>query len=212
MSSELLESGLLGTLALTTLVSLFTLAGTGVPFYRGLRIFFDAHAATRVVQKSELRQGTRAAEPSGVEPLGKLLVRIIQKSVRESGDEQPLDFIIDASRQYVMNEYDAHYSQRISMYANILPPIGFIGTTTGLFILFLSMRVASDSLELSALALALTSSIFALIGFAVLEGLKIYLYGRMLASLSHVLAMRGSSPRTSQPADPATAKPATQGV
>jgi hypothetical protein len=212
MSSELLESGLVGTLALTTLVSLLTLAGTGVPFYRGLRIFFEAYAATRLVQKSELRQDTRDAGPGGVEPLGKLLVRIIQKSVRESGDGQPRDFIVDASRQYVMNEYDAHYSQRISMYANILPPIGFIGTTTGLFILFLSMRVSSESLELSALALALTSSIFALIGFAVLEGLKIFLYGRMLASLSHVLAMRGASPRASQPTDSAAAKSAAVGV
>lgn len=210
MSSEIMGSGMVGTLTLTTLVSLFTLAGTAVPFYRGLRVFIEAWAATRLVDKAELQRADQDASRGGVEPLGKLLVQVIQKSVRESGDNQPVDFIVDASKQYVMNEYDSHYSQRISMYANILPPIGFIGTTTGLFILFLSMRVASDSLELGALALALTSSIFALIGFAILEALKIFLYGRMLGSLTHVLAMRGSGPRQPASSDAAAAKPSAQ--
>ena len=95
--------------------------------------------------------------------------------------------MIDASRQYAVNEYDSHYAQRISMYSNILPPLGFIGTTSGLLILFFSMHAASASLELGALALALVSSILALMGFAVLEGLKIGLYGRLLSCLDHAL-------------------------
>jgi hypothetical protein len=37
---------------------------------------------------------------------------------------------------------------------------------------------------------ALTSSIFALIGFSALEGIKIRLYGRLLASLDEVLALQ----------------------
>ena len=69
------------------------------------------------------------------------------------------------------------------MCANILPPIGFIGTTGGLMILFVSMRVASDSLELGALAVALGSSIFALVGYTFLEGLRFRLYRRLLARL-----------------------------
>jgi hypothetical protein len=190
MSFDFIQSELLGSLTLTSLVSAFTLAATGVPFYRGMRVFFEALAATRRVELAELKKSDEPTGRRGLEPLARLLVRVIRKSARESGDHHPSDFIVDASRQYVMNEYDAHYSQRISMYANILPPIGFIGTTTGLFILFLSMRVASESLELGALALALTSSIFALIGFAILEGLKIFLYGRMLTSLSHVLSLQ----------------------
>jgi hypothetical protein len=206
MSFDWIDSGLLGSLSLTTLVSAFTLAATGVPFYRGMRIFFEALAATRKVEASELRR--RDESGSGVEPLARLLVRVIRKSASESAEHHPSAFIIDASRQYVMNEYDNHYARRISMYANILPPIGFIGTTTGLFILFLSMRVASDSLELGALALALTSSIFALVGFAILEGLKIFLYGRMLGSLSHVLSLQRSAPAKKQPSAGDPAKPA----
>ncbi len=72
------------------------------------------------------------------------------------------------------------------MFGSLLPPIGFIGTTGGMLILFLSMQVSDSSLELGALALALTSSIFALIGFSILEGLKIRLYGRLLLSLRDV--------------------------
>ena len=75
------------------------------------------------------------------------------------------------------------------MYANILPPIGFIGTTGGLLILFLSMHMADSSLELGALAVALLSSIFALVGFSMLEGWKIRLYGRLLACVDEVLAL-----------------------
>jgi hypothetical protein len=189
-----------GTLGITLLVSVFTLLGTIVPFLRGLRVFLQAVAATRRVDPRELEAPTRSPERT-VEPLGLLLLRVIRKSLRAGGDSHPIDFVVDASRQFVMHEYDSNYAQRISMYANILPPIGFIGTTTGLFVLFLSMRVASESLELSALALALTSSIFALLGFAVLEGLKIYLYGRLLDSLSHALVLQRSAGR--RPAEPA---------
>ena len=69
------------------------------------------------------------------------------------------------------------------MYANILPPIGFIGTTCGLAILLLSMRISHDMLQMGALALALSSTIFALVGYAMLEGMKIHLYGRLARSI-----------------------------
>ena len=93
------------------------------------------------------------------------------------------------STALVVNEYDTHYAHPISMYANLRPPIGFIGTTGGMLILFLSMHFSNSSLEIGALAVALTSSIFALIGFSALEGLKIRLYGRLLGSLSDVHAL-----------------------
>jgi hypothetical protein len=121
-----------------------------------------------------------------------LMVRTLVKSLRES-QGHPREFIVDATKQYVVNEYDAHYARRISMYANLLPPIGFIGTTTGLLVLFIAMHLAEGSLELGALAIALTSSIFALIGFSMLEGLKIRLYGRLLACLDEVLELQRRS-------------------
>ena len=173
----------------TLLVSAFALLAVWIPFYRGLKVCIQGLAVTRTMGVAELgtRLQQRAAETN--EPISLRMLRVLGRSLRENqGDTFPTDFVVDASRQYVTNEYDATYARPISMYANILPPIGFIGTTGGLLILFLSMRIASDSLEMGALAMALTSSIFALIGFAVLEALKIRLYGRMLEGIDEAIA------------------------
>ena len=51
------------------------------------------------------------------------------------------------------------------------------------------MHLAEDSLELGALAIALTSSVFALVAYAGLEGMKIRLYSRLLSSLRDVEAL-----------------------
>ena len=45
------------------------------------------------------------------------------------------------------------------------------------------------------LAMALTSSIFALVGFAVLEAMKIRLYGRMLECVDEAIAYYRSASR-----------------
>jgi len=78
-----------------------------------------------------------------------------------------------------MNEYEPRYTDPMAMYANVLPSIGFA-------VLFVSMHVANYSLHLSALAIALSSSIFALVGYATLEGLKVHLYGRLQPCLDGV--------------------------
>lgn len=179
-------SSMLGDESMTVLVTGIALAAVLVPLIQGLRTVMSGWAATRRVSSEELRRGT--VDKSGAaEPLAILMIRVLQKSLREGEREgQPSDFIFDASRQYILNEYDHHYSRLITMYASLLPPIGFIGTTGGMLILFLSMHLADDSLELGALAIALTSSVFALIAYAGLEGLKIRLYARLLDSLRDV--------------------------
>ncbi len=194
-------SSLFGDMTLTALVSTASLLAVWVPFYRGLRIFLEARAATRVLSADELKRGVREGAIQRVEPVALLMVRTLAKTLRENQAGHPREFLVDATKQYVVNEYDSNYARRISMYSNILPPIGFIGTTTGLLILFFSMHSSNESLELGALALALTSSIFALMGFATLEGLKIGLYGRLLRSLGE--AMRVTRPR--EDAEPAKA-------
>ena len=182
-------NSMLGDESMTVLVTGIALAAVLVPLIQGLRTVMSGWAATRRVSPEELRRGT--ADKSGAtEPLAILMIRILQKSLREGEREgQPSDFVFDASRQYILNEYDHHYSRLITMYASLLPPIGFIGTTGGMLILFLSMHLADDSLELGALAIALTSSVFALIAYAGLEGLKIRLYTRLLDSIRDVEAL-----------------------
>ncbi|MHA7835907.1 MAG: hypothetical protein ACX98W_00435 [bacterium] len=184
-----MSSAILGDEMMTWLVTGLALAAVCVPFVQGLRTALGAWSATRRVSSEELRRG-QSERRSGGEPLALLMLRVLQKSLREGEREgQPSDFVFDATRQYTINEYEHHYARLITMYASLLPPIGFIGTTGGMLILFLSMHLADDSLELGALAIALTSSVFALIAYAGLEGLKIRLYGRLLGSLRDVEAL-----------------------
>lgn len=179
-------SSMLGDEMMTWLVTGMALAAVCVPFFQGLRTAFGAWSATRRVSGEELRRGKSDREGAS-EPLALLMLRILQKSLREGErDGQPSDFVYDASRQYVINEYEHHYARLITMYASLLPPIGFIGTTGGMLILFLSMHLADDSLELGALAIALTSSVFALIAYAGLEAMKIRVYGRLLTAIRDV--------------------------
>jgi hypothetical protein len=188
MSPEFLDWLPPGELTLTCLATLVALAAVWIPFRRGMGIFLKARAATRPVDDVEIREHLRRGSRDGKESIGLLLADVLDQSFRENASgAHPTEFIRDASRQYAMNEYDVTYAQPISMYANLLPPIGFIGTTVGLMILFLSMRAANDSLEIGALAIALTSTIFALLGFAALEALKIKLYRRLLRCLDDAL-------------------------
>lgn len=195
---------MLGDELMTWLVTGVALAAVCVPFVQGLRRALGAWSATRRVSPEELRAG-KANRPGTNEPLALLMIRVLQKSLRESEKEgQPSDFVYDATRQYVINEYEHHYSRLITMYASLLPPIGFIGTTGGMLILFLSMHLADDSLELGALAIALTSSVFALIAYAGLEAMKIRVYGRLLDAIGDVEALyRQADARREQANSPA---------
>lgn len=180
---------MLGDETMTILVTGLALAAVCVPFFQGLRTALGGWAATRRATSDELRSG-QSAKSGGTEPLALLMIRVLQKSLREGErDGQPSDFVFDATRQYMINEYEHNYARLITMYASLLPPIGFIGTTGGMLILFMSMHLADDSLELGALAIALTSSVFALVAYAALEGLKIRIYARLLTSLRDVEAL-----------------------
>ncbi len=157
-----------------------------VPFANGLRAVVSAWSATRRVGPDELRRG-HSDRTGGSEPLAILMIRILQKSLKDNdSDGQPSDFVFDASRQYVMNEYEHNYARLISMYANLLPPLGFVGTTGGMLLNFMSMHSNDEGLEVISLALALSSSFFALFSFAVLDALKLRLYSRLLTATRDV--------------------------
>ena len=96
---------------------------------------------------------------------------------------EPDAFVRDAAKQLVVEEYESSFAEPISMYSNLLPPIGFIGTVCGLALLLYSMHMSHAMLQLGGLAMALSSTIFALIGYAILESLKIHLYGRLARSI-----------------------------
>ena len=173
----------------TAIVSGIALLVVAVPFWRELRIALRARASTRVLACDELQRSLEGAVRAR-EPMALVLLRVLDQSLRENeAGHHPTEFLRDASKQHVMNEYETRWSQPLSMYANLLPPIGFIGTTLGLMILFASMHLSDQTLEVGALGLALTSTIFALMGFATLEGLKIALYGRLLQTIEYALGV-----------------------
>jgi hypothetical protein len=189
----MIDSILGGDMLATATLSLLSLMAVWVPFSRGLRLCLQARSATQRLSKQELRDMVQKGSGDVGEPLAALMARVLLNSLRETKAETyPRDYVVDAAKQHVVGEYDAHYAQPIGMYANLLPPIGFIGTTGGLLVLFLSRHLADQSMELGAVAVALTSSIFALIGYAILEGMKIRLYGRLMMGVGDVLAIQRS--------------------
>jgi biopolymer transport protein ExbB/TolQ len=182
-------SSVMPDFSVMVVLTLVALAAVWVPFVRGMRLCMQAWKATERLTPAELSKKSGSKKVEGeAEAISVLMMRVLRKSMRqnEMSDHYPSDFVFDAARQYVMHEYSSHYAGLISMYASLLPPIGFVGTTGGMLILFLSMHLGDSALELGALAVALTSSVFALVAFSILEGMKVRLYRRLLVCLSDV--------------------------
>lgn len=168
------------TLSIT--LTMLAIIAAVIPFVRGFRICLQAWQATRPVPLDALEDAT-VPDDGEVEPLANYLVRLARKAISDS-EGHPDEFVFDATEDHVLNQYDVQFATPISMYAGILPPMGFIGTTGGLLILFMAMRFTNEALEFGGVALALISSVVALTGFGILESLRIRLYGRMLQGLA----------------------------
>jgi hypothetical protein len=164
-------------------VTVMALIAVWFPFWWGLRACMRGFAVTRKVSAGEIQKALERETPAQHEPIAVQVLRVLRSSQKDNPEKMPMAFLIDASRQYVTNEYEANYAKPITLYSNILPPIGFIGTLLGLVVLVLAKDGGDAMLELIGLAGAVSKSICALFGFIVLESLKIRLYGRMLAGL-----------------------------
>jgi hypothetical protein len=163
------------------------LLAVSIPLGRALRLCLAARRATRVVPRAALERGTPDVASGGVEPFAVLMWRVLGKSLESDGAQgQPSELVLDATKQYTLGEYETHYARPISMYANLLPPIGLTGNAIGMLILLVCKEISDAPLELAALGLAMISTIFALIGYALLEAVKLRLYGRLLTSVTEV--------------------------
>jgi len=159
-------------LQITLVVCAVSLVAVWIPLTQGALLCWRARRATRL-------SGTDGSQGR----VAQLVSDVLESASDQIGDTTSRPFVRDAAKQLVVDDYETSFAQPISMYANILPPIGFIGTTCGLAVLLLSMRISHDVLQMGALALALSSTIFALVGYAILESLKIHLYGRLARSI-----------------------------
>jgi hypothetical protein len=185
--------------------SFAALVAVCVPLLRGLRLCRAARRATGWVSGAAFVRGGPQLRAGEVEPLSVLMHRVFRKSLDDAeGAGHASELVLDASKQYTISEYETHYARPISMYANLLPPVGLTGNAIGMLILLVSKQVADAPLELAALGLAMISTIFALIGYALLEAVRLRLYGRLLASLGEVASLHASlelqRPRKPSPA------------
>ncbi len=165
-----------GAAQVTAAVSLLSLLAVWWPLMHGTLLCWRARAATRI-------PGADAADGRAVGArIAELIAEVKQANAAATAGE-PDAFVRDAARQLVVEEYESSFAEPISMYSNLLPPIGFIGTVCGLALLLYSMQTSQEMLQLGGLAMALSSTIFALIGYAILESVKIHLYGRLARSI-----------------------------
>jgi hypothetical protein len=190
------------------IVTILALIAVWFPFYWGLRACMRGFAVTRKPSAAEIKAALERDTATVHEPIAVQVLRVLRASQKDNPEKMPMAFLIDASRQYVSNEYEANYAKPITLFSNILPPIGFIGTLFGLVVLVLGKGGEGDAmLEMVGLAGAVSKSICALFGFIVLEALKIRLYGRMLAGLDEAtgIVSRSVAHTASRKAEPALA-------
>lgn len=179
-----------GMVTLALFVTIGAIVAVLIPFLLGLRASLRAFSVTRRLDDRDIERALKSERGEVGEPIAVQVLRVLRSSLRENqGDRMPTAFLVDASRQYVTHEVRANYFDPISMFSNILPPIGFIGTLIGLVVLVLSKSSGSETLELIGLAGAVSKSILALFGFIVLESIKILLYGRMMRGLDDALGL-----------------------
>jgi len=164
-----------GELRATLVVCILSSVAVLIPLTRGAMLCLRARRATAIPSQT------------GSDTLGGGVTALTRRVATSAGDQlggdASLPFVRDAAKRLVIDDYETSFAQPISMYANVLPPIGFIGTTFGLAVLLVSMRISNEALQMGALALALSSTIFALTGYAMLESVKIHLYGRLSRSI-----------------------------
>jgi hypothetical protein len=179
-----------GMVTLALFVTIGAIVAVLIPFLFGLRASLRAFSVTRRLDDRDIERALKSEGGEAGEPIAVQVLRVLRSSLRENqGERMPTAFLVDASRQYVTHEVRANYFDPISMFSNILPPIGFIGTLIGLVVLVLSKSSGSETLELIGLAGAVSKSILALFGFIVLESIKILLYGRMMRGLDDALGL-----------------------
>jgi len=140
-------------------------------------------------RKIRNREGLHHLPASLKTPLAVISASFFEKAkrhyVEEKGREEnfgkvipPDAFIRDAAFQYSERYFEDKFLEPISMMANLMPPMGFIGTIIGMVVHFLSNSGTLNSeLTVAGIATALYTTFIALVCFTFLEFLKKIFYG-----------------------------------
>lgn len=179
----------------STLIQYAVYTTSGILFLNGLWISIKAFIWLRNVDDQTIE--TRLEEaPYADDPL----VMIVAKTVHGAGGKpgEGLSdrlFVADATRQMVENLFENRYMEALAMSANLLPPLGFLGTVFGMILIFLVKVDPGSELNTVGLGVALFTTLAALILFVILEivkmGLLRMLRNRVNRGLSFAEARNG---------------------
>ena len=156
----------------STLIQYAVYTTSGILFLNGLWISIKAFIWLRKVDSQTIDDQLEEA-PCADDPL----VVIVTKTVHRTGKNQAADgidgmFVADATRQMVENMFENRYMEPMTLSANLLPPLGFIGTVFGMILIFLVKVDPGSELNTIGLGAALFTTLAALMLFVVLEIIK----------------------------------------
>jgi biopolymer transport protein ExbB len=146
------------------------------------------------------KEGLKNIPASLKTPLAVISASFFEKAKRHYLEEQnkeqnsdkvmpPDAFIRDAAYQYSERYFEEKFLEPISMMANLMPPMGFIGTIIGMVVHFLSNSGTLNSeLTVAGIATALYTTFIALVCFTFLEFLKKIFYSLAYKRIDEGLA------------------------
>jgi biopolymer transport protein ExbB/TolQ len=146
-------------------------------FFLGCILAVRAFLYARVVETAHLDRvkGTAATpEDSLTESVSKILWSTVRDEER-TGQLAATPFLHDATRQVAENTFDGKYLSKISMCANLLPPIGLWGTVAGMIVIFLYSGDPGNALNKGAVGTKLWSTFLALFYYVSLEAVSLFL-------------------------------------
>ncbi|MDY6830861.1 MAG: MotA/TolQ/ExbB proton channel family protein [Thermodesulfobacteriota bacterium] len=159
----------------STLIQFAVYTTSALLFLNGLWISLKAFRWLRRVDDQTI-EGSLSEVPYADDPV----VMIVAKTV--SGDRRDPRrnaaerlFLADATRQMAENMFESRYMEPLTMFASLLPPLGFIGTVFGMILIFLVKVDPGSELSTIGLGAALFTTLAALILFVVLEIIKLWL-------------------------------------
>lgn len=121
---------------------------------------------------------TKSQDISPQDGFAEMVSKILWSTARSEEIEGKVThnaFLHDATRQVAENIFNGKYLDKISMCANLLPPIGLWGTVAGMIVIFLYTGDPGSALSKGAVGTKLWSTFLALIYYVTLEGLSLLL-------------------------------------
>lgn len=129
---------------------------------------------------------------SADDSLSEIAAKILWATAQNEGAEKPSHtaFLHDATRQVAENEVNGKYLDKISMCANLLPPIGLWGTVAGMIVIFLYTGDPGNALSKGAVGTKLWSTFLALIYYVSLEAAHLLLVMQSRKSIDRGLSIQ----------------------